>query len=285
MIIIGLTLPIAGGCRRSQRPSAGSSKQSITSPRANVQSSTLVGIERSSLEEDEPIPSPIKGQNDVEPRSDPKPNEHEEVAWRQQAESEKPVVENRFAASHGNRGKWEAQDAGYAATFADGVGNTVVGTFHNEVSWETGANGALTLITWDDGAKFVLQEAAETEGKSDFKIPNWVIKPRVRTLESSKTGTLQGNIKSVSLSGKIKYYGNDFTRLETAAGEYTIVWDDFGQRLSKELNGQSGDVDGLLTGEIAYDMTSSLSSPFSGAVSSVIEVPSLKVLSFRAREK
>jgi hypothetical protein len=183
-------------------------------------------------------------------------------------------------------GEWKANPvAGYTATFADDAGNTVVGTFRQGVSWQTNDNGGVTLRTWDDGATFVVQAEKEPEGKRDFKVPNRIVKARIIALDSKKTGTLGSNIKAVFALGKVNYNGQTFTRLETSDGEYTIVWDDQGQRLSKELNGKTVEVKGLLTGRVGYDMTSSLSSPFSGTVSSVVEVPYLAVLSFKQVEK
>ena len=173
------------------------------------------------------------------------------------------------------RGSWSSPDnTTYSAKFFDEAGHAIVGEFNRPVTWDTTAQQQLQVKSWDDLAKLRLAD------NPDFRVSNKVVRQRLKGLAAERVGTLSGNVMELQLVGKVNFDGKSFTRLETDDGEYTVALDDVGKKLSNELNGKKVTVKAQLNGSVAYDMVSTLSSPTSGNISSVVEVPKIKIASF-----
>jgi len=69
-------------------------------------------------------------------------------------------------------------------------------------------------------------------------------------------------------------------RLKTTHGEFEILLDTPGEKMVREANGKTVEVQGLLSGKATNDLTTSLSTPFSGTAK-LSRVPELKVEEWR----
>ena len=188
----------------------------------------------------------------------------------------------------------------YSVSFVDEAGHDIDAEFSGSVAWDTGPLQQLRITTWDDHAKFRLVS------DPTFQIAAAVVKQRLKSLTldgrsgpgqhhrrrhyaaigHDLTGTLSGDILApFRLIGEVQFHGGTYardwlTRLLTEDGEYQILLDDVGKKLSRELNGKNVAVQAKLTGKVSFSVKGSMNPGFSGTISSVTEIAYIAVISF-----